>query len=126
MHADGEVQYALARRAALSSLRMERGADQQSASLAEHVRRVEADFVAPEGVDAAEAERLKDVAKRRATFDPSPPRRPGRVRRSGSSDLRRIAKSVLEGWSPTLRLGMRSESESAILEDNVFGGLEFH
>ncbi len=67
----GEVEMALVRRAALNSVRMERGADQQSAALAEHVRKVEAEFVAPEGASADEAARLKAEAVRRAMFDPS-------------------------------------------------------
>ena len=67
----GEIEMALVRRAALSSVRMERGADQQTAALTERVRRVEAEFVAPEGVDAEEADRLKSEAARRAMFDPS-------------------------------------------------------
>ncbi len=71
LNADGEVGHALARRAALNSVRMERGADQQTATLADHVRRAEAEFVAPEGVDAAEAGRLRSEAGRRAMFDPS-------------------------------------------------------
>jgi hypothetical protein len=70
-HASGEIGQALARRAALNSVRMERGADQQAAALAEHVRRVEAEFVPPEGVDEAEADRLRSEAVRRAMFDPS-------------------------------------------------------
>src|SRR5206468_6792734 len=60
-----------ARRAALNSVRMERGADQQTAALSEHVRKVEADFVPPEGVDEAESARLRSEAVRRAMFDPS-------------------------------------------------------
>ena len=71
LKATGDVGLALARRAALNSVRMERGADQQAASLTERVRQVEADFVAPEGVDAAEADRLKVEAARRAMFDPT-------------------------------------------------------
>src|SRR4051794_21535761 len=55
LNATGEVGHALARRAALSSVRMERGADQQTAALAGRVRQAEADFVPPEGVDAEEA-----------------------------------------------------------------------
>ena len=67
----GEIELALVRRAALNSVRMERGADQQAAALAERVRKVEAEFVAPEGVDAEEAARLKAEAARIAMFDPS-------------------------------------------------------
>jgi hypothetical protein len=68
----GEVGQALARRAAFMSVQLDRSMARDDDATAERVRRVELDFVAPEGVDAAEAERLKDVAKRRATFDPSP------------------------------------------------------
>jgi hypothetical protein len=70
-HASGDIGHALARRAALSSVRMERGADQQAAALAEHVRRVDADFVPPEGSDEAQAAELRHEAARRAMFDPS-------------------------------------------------------
>src|SRR4051794_10915325 len=71
LNATGEVGSALARRAALSSVRMERGADQQTAALSEHVRKVMAEFVPPEGVDPEEAERRLAEAVRRAMFDPS-------------------------------------------------------
>src|SRR4051794_41008011 len=57
--ARGELGLALARRAALNSVRMERAADQQAAALAERVREVEAEFEAPEGVEEAEADRLR-------------------------------------------------------------------
>jgi hypothetical protein len=67
----GEVGQILARRAALCSVRMERAADQQAVSLTAKIREVEADFVAPEGVDPAEADRLKDETIRAAMFDPS-------------------------------------------------------
>jgi hypothetical protein len=67
----GDVGRAVARRAALHSVRMERGADQQSAALTARGRQVEADFVAPEGVDDAEADKLREEAVRIAMFDPS-------------------------------------------------------
>jgi hypothetical protein len=70
-NASGDIGHALARRAALGSVRMERAADQQAAALSEHVRRVDAEFVAPEGVDEARAAELRDEATRRAMFDPS-------------------------------------------------------
>ena len=69
--AEGEVGHLLARRAALNSVRMERAADQQTAALAERIRRVEAEFRAPEGVDEAEADRLRAEAARIAMLDPS-------------------------------------------------------
>ncbi len=50
---------------------MNRSADQQTAALAERVRQVEADFVAPEGVSEEEAAKLRSEAARRAMFDPS-------------------------------------------------------
>ncbi len=71
-NARGEIGHVLARNAALNSVRMERAADQQTAALSARVRKVEAEFVAPEGVDAAEADRLKAEAARIAMFDPSP------------------------------------------------------
>ncbi len=70
-NAAGAVGLALAKLAALSSVRVERGADQQSAALAEHVRQVEADFVPPEGADEAQAAYLRHEAARRAMFDTS-------------------------------------------------------
>ena len=70
-NASGEIGLALARRAALSSVRMERAADQQSAALTDRIRKVEAEFVAPEGVSGEEAARLKAEAARIAMFDPS-------------------------------------------------------
>jgi hypothetical protein len=70
-NATGEVGLALARLAALSSVRMERGADQQAAALAEHARQVEADFVPPEGADEAQAAYFLRETLRRAMFDPS-------------------------------------------------------
>ncbi len=71
LNATGDVGLALARRAALCSVRMERGADQQAAALTEHVRKVEADFVPPDGITPGEAARLRSEAVRRAMVDPS-------------------------------------------------------
>jgi hypothetical protein len=65
-NASGVVGHTLARIAALNSVRIERGADQQAAALAEHVRRVDAEFVPPEGLDEAQAAGLRDEATRRA------------------------------------------------------------
>ena len=67
----GEVGLALARRAAVCSVRMDRGVSQETAALSERVRRAGAEFVAPEGVSAEEAARLKAEACARAMFDPS-------------------------------------------------------
>ena len=71
LNASDEIGRDLARQAALNMVRMNRAADQQSAALAERVRRVEAEFVAPEGATEEEAARLKAEAGRRAMFDPS-------------------------------------------------------
>ena len=70
-NARGEIGHVLARNAALNSVRMERAADQQTAALTDRIRRVEAEFVAPEGSTAEEAARLKADAVRIAMFDPS-------------------------------------------------------
>jgi hypothetical protein len=67
----GEVGRALVRRAALLSVRMDRGVSQESASLSKRVRQAEADFVALEGLDAAAVARLRAEAGREAMFDPS-------------------------------------------------------
>ena len=67
----GEVGRSLVRRAAVLSVRMDRSVSQESAALSGQVRQAEADFVVPEGVDAAEAARLRAEAGRRAMFDPS-------------------------------------------------------
>jgi hypothetical protein len=67
----GEVGRALVRRAAVLSVRMDRGVSQETAALSERVRRAEADFVAPEDLDEGEVARLRAEAGRRAMFDPS-------------------------------------------------------
>jgi hypothetical protein len=71
LNAVGDVGQTLARLAALNSVRMERGADQQTASLTEHVRQVAENFVAPEGATEEEADQLCSEAIRIAMFDPS-------------------------------------------------------
>ena len=71
LNPSGEIGRTLVRRAAVCSVRMDRGVEQETAALSERVRRAEAEFVAPEGVDAEEADRLRAEAGRRAMFDPS-------------------------------------------------------
>ena len=71
LNASGSVGEALARRAALNSVRMERAADQQLVAMTRRIREVEAEFVAPEGVDPAQAAKLRSEAVRFAMFDPS-------------------------------------------------------
>ena len=61
----------LVRRIAVSSVRMDRGVEQETAHLAERVRKAEADFVAPEGADEATVAQLRAEAEARAMFDPS-------------------------------------------------------
>ena len=67
----GELGKALIRRAAICSVRMDRSVSQETATLAGRIRRAEAEFVAPEGVDAATVDQLRAEAKARAMFDPS-------------------------------------------------------
>jgi hypothetical protein len=67
----GEVGFDLTLRAATLSARMERCVEYETAMLTERVRRAEADFVPPAGVDAAEAFRLRQEAGKRALFDDS-------------------------------------------------------
>ena len=71
LNPSGEVGKALVRRAALMSVRMDRCVSQETAALSERVRRADAEFVAPEGVSAEDAARLKAEACARAMFDPS-------------------------------------------------------
>ena len=66
-----EMERILVRRIAVSSVRMDRGVEQETAHLSERVRRAEADFVPPEGTSPEEAARLRAEAGRRAMFDPS-------------------------------------------------------
>jgi hypothetical protein len=71
LQAEGETGQALAHRMAVLNVRMDRCVDQERAALSERVRQVMADFEAPDGVDAATAERLRTEAGRRAMFDTS-------------------------------------------------------
>jgi hypothetical protein len=67
----GDVAACLTLRAATLSVRMERCVTHENAMLTERVRRAEADFVPPEGVDEAQAARLRTEAGKRALFDSS-------------------------------------------------------
>jgi hypothetical protein len=67
----GEVGRALVLRAAVLSVRLDRSVSQETAALSERVRQAEADFVAPEGLDAGTVAQLRAEAGRRAMFDPS-------------------------------------------------------
>jgi hypothetical protein len=67
----GELGIALVRQAATMSVRTERCFEHENAMLTERVRKVDAEFVAPEGVDEATAARLRHEACSRAMFDPS-------------------------------------------------------
>ena len=71
LNPSGEVGRALVRRAALMSVRMDRCVSQETAALSDRVRRADAEFVAPEGLDPVQVERLRAEAKARALFDPS-------------------------------------------------------
>ncbi len=67
----GEVGIALVRRAATLSVRMERCVEFENTTLTDRVRRAEAEFVPPEGVDATEAAKLRVEAGKLAMFDAS-------------------------------------------------------
>ena len=70
-NARGTIGLALAHLAALSSVRMERGADQQTPALAQRLRQVDAEFVPPEGIPDVEAAYLHHEALRAAMLDTS-------------------------------------------------------
>jgi hypothetical protein len=71
LKAEGDVGRTLARRMATMSVRMDRCVDQETAARTERVLKAMDDFEAPEGLDAAEVERLRNEAGRRALFDSS-------------------------------------------------------
>jgi hypothetical protein len=71
LKAEGELGHVLARRMALMSVRMDRCVAHEEAALTDRVRRTMDEFEAPAGVDAEEAERLRDEAGKIALFDPS-------------------------------------------------------
>ena len=71
LNVTGEIGAVLVRRAAINSVRMERAADQQTVTMTQKIRQVEADFVAPEGCDVTQAAKLRSEAVRFAMFDPS-------------------------------------------------------
>jgi hypothetical protein len=62
----------LVRRAAVLSVRLDRCVSHETASLRTRIRQAEADFVAPEGVDAEIVAQLKVEARALAMYDPSP------------------------------------------------------
>ena len=68
----GELGRTLVRHAATMAVRMERCAALEMEAVAGRVRKAEAGFVVPEGVDPAQADRLRSEAGRRAMLDPSP------------------------------------------------------
>ena len=67
----GEVGVALARQAAMMSVRTERCFEHENAMLTERVRLAEAEFVPPDGVDEVTVARLRAEAGKRALFDTS-------------------------------------------------------
>jgi hypothetical protein len=71
LNPSGTMGYVLIRRFATLAVRLDRSAAQETAALTERVRRAEADFVSPEGVDEPEAAKLRLEACHRAMFDPS-------------------------------------------------------
>jgi hypothetical protein len=117
-NATGAVGLALAHLAALSSVRMERGADQQAAALAEHVRQVEADFVPPEGVDEAQAAYYRIEAARRAMFDPS---REATLARKYEAANQRTFLRCLKELGRMDRLAKREAKVDAKLDAEMMG-----
>jgi hypothetical protein len=71
--ANGEAGRALARRMAVSAVRMDRSVVQEFAARDEFVRKTLDDFIPPEGVDAQTAEKLRVEAGKIALFDASKP-----------------------------------------------------
>ena len=102
--AASEIGMTLARIMALNTVRVERSADQQALALAEHLRRVDSEFVAPEGVDQAEDDRPRREADRRAIFDTSK-----------EADLDREHQAAERGFSRALK-ELRAMQRSARAE----------
>src|SRR3954454_24664752 len=71
MRPSGEAGEVLVRRMAVSSVRMDRAVEQEHAAIAANVARALEEFEAPEGADAATADRLRSQAAAVALFDPS-------------------------------------------------------
>jgi hypothetical protein len=90
----GDVGMSLVRVLASMSVRVERGAAVETAMLAERIRRVEAEFVAPEGVSEAEAATLRHEAVKRAMFDDS--KQAVLMRKYETASLRAFFKALHE------------------------------
>jgi hypothetical protein len=67
----GTLGVTLLRRAATLAVRMETCSERELAATSERIRRAQAEFIAPDGVDSAEADRLRTAAGRQAAFDTS-------------------------------------------------------
>jgi hypothetical protein len=67
----GEISEALVRRAAFCSVRLDRAMLHDTLAVDERVQKAKAEFVAPEGVGAADAAWMRVEAGRRAMFDTS-------------------------------------------------------
>jgi hypothetical protein len=118
----------LVRRAATMSVRMGRCVDHESAAISGRVRRAIAEFVAPEGVDAAEADGLRAEAGKLAAFDPSDEATLARRYEAAAErsffralkELRLIEREAKAGdsgmFEETLGSFMRLEKETAELE----------
>ena len=71
LNPSGQLGQFLVRHIATMSVRMERCAIHENAAATARVRKALAEFVPPEGADAAEIKKLRDEAEAIALFDPS-------------------------------------------------------
>jgi hypothetical protein len=102
LQASGEVAVAIVRRVAVLSVRMERCVEFENVTLTHRVRLAEADFVAPEGLDAESAAKLRVEAGKLALFDPSKEARLARQYEKdaergffrGLKELRQVEKQI--------------------------------
>jgi hypothetical protein len=110
----GAVGLTLARLAATMSVRMDRCFEQENAALTERVRQAEADFVPPEGVDDATAERLRTEAGKRALFDVS----------KDACLARKYEASAIRGFFRALKelrvVEKAAQADEAAIEEQVY------
>jgi hypothetical protein len=106
----GNVGFSLTLRAATLSVRMERCVTYETAMLTERVRRAEADFVPPEGVDEAEAAQLRAEAGKRALFDPS----------KEATLARKYEASAERGFLRALKELRQHEKAVKVAEEDMF------
>jgi hypothetical protein len=98
----------LAHRMATMSVRMQRCVNQETAKLSQRVRRVMAEFQAPEGVDAVQAERLRIEAGNMALFDDS---KEGILARKYEAAAERCFFRSLKELRQLKQVGVKEESK---------------